>query len=467
MKPSILSDLLSQTDTQQTSAVQDYLLILYQRLAQRLPSVYAISWDTPCLLSLHQRLAQLQQQVNQPSKRPQRTPKRIDNPSLSAPSFHTPASNKVKSTDKRGARNISSYNVADVGYHYIGLRVLSGLPATAHRKEQEATISRSVLKYVSDRALRLLLPEPRGTFHTIGEKVCRELVHFQIAVSSQYAYELTDFGRELLDLLNGRKYIELRRIMAKIHLKTYDNLREIMQKHFEIGFILRPIVETSKLGEKDYLQRLLEPVFTEEAPEVATNIWKDFQGKGVKKIEDVLREKILGKILTNVRVREPLFRSIADRLVSLRLLNIMKDSITIKDCDFLKTYSPCVSDSPPHHWYIPLCITSSSGHSFTVYFCEPDMANKDIQKEFLNVLDKTFSVLSTQGGYYDLPDVRDLACEQLRIPEAAFDEGINQLLDLQPTPLTMGLSYERISGRRNPLVRTRGTSQIYNLIRKA
>lgn len=116
--------------------------------------------------------------------------------------------------------NISSYNVADVGYHYIGLRVLSGLPTTAHRKEQEATISRSVLKYVSDRALRLLLPEPRGTFQTIGEKVCRELVHLQIAVSAQHAYELTKFGKELLDLLNKRRHTELRRIMAKIHLRS-------------------------------------------------------------------------------------------------------------------------------------------------------------------------------------------------------------------------------------------------------
>ena len=33
--------------------------------------------------------------------------------------------------------NISSYNISDVGYHYIGLRVLGGLPATARRVEQE------------------------------------------------------------------------------------------------------------------------------------------------------------------------------------------------------------------------------------------------------------------------------------------------------------------------------------------
>ena len=79
--------------------------------------------------------------------------------------------------------NITSYNVTDVGYHYIGLRVLSGLPVGASRTEQTDTIGRSIRKYVSDKALRLMLPEPRGTFETAGEKVCQELVHMQFAKS--------------------------------------------------------------------------------------------------------------------------------------------------------------------------------------------------------------------------------------------------------------------------------------------
>ncbi len=44
--------------------------------------------------------------------------------------------------------NIShSFNVTDVGYHHIGLRVLAAMPE-ASREEQNATISRSCsLKY--------------------------------------------------------------------------------------------------------------------------------------------------------------------------------------------------------------------------------------------------------------------------------------------------------------------------------
>jgi hypothetical protein len=82
-------------------------------------------------------------------------------------------------------------------------------------------------------------------------------------------------------------------------------------------------------------------------------------------------------------------------------------------------------------------------------------------------MDEAYAGLTAAAGYYDLPEVRDFVCERLLIPEAAFDEGLNALLDQQPPQLTVGLQYERISGRRKPLVRSRETTQIYNLIRSA
>lgn len=362
--------------------------------------------------------------------------------------------------------NISSYNISDVGYHYIGLRVLGGLPATARRVEQEETVSRSVRKYVSDRALRLMLPEPRGTFEAAGEKVCRELVNFGFANSVKGAYELTEPGKETLSLVEGRKHTELRRVMARVHLETYDNLRAVALKHLELGYIWRPIVETSKLGQKGYLRKLLEPSFGEKATSLAESVRESHQGDGAKKIEDALQSRLIAQALPGVRVTVPLFRSIADRLVSLRLLNIARDSTTVKGCYFLKSYSPCVDATPPHSWYTPLAVNPSAAPPFTLYFCEPDMTNPETGQKFLAAMDRSLEKLEPQGGYYDLPEVRDRVCAELRIPEAAFDEGVNQLLDLQPAPLTMGLTYDNISGRRKPLVRQRGSSQIYNLLRR-
>jgi hypothetical protein len=103
----------------------------------------------------------------------------------------------------------------------------------------------------------------------------------------------------------------------------------------------------------------------------------------------------------------------------------------------------------------------------TICISEPVMTDSPMQQQLLSALDEAYASLPAAAGYNDLPGVRDFVCERLMIPEAAFDEGINALLD-QPSPaLTVGLQYERISGRRKPLVRIRESTQIYNLIRRA
>ena len=53
--------------------------------------------------------------------------------------------------------NISSYNINDVTYHYIGLRVLHGMPLTAKRTEQVEAVASNVRKFVSDRNQRLMV----------------------------------------------------------------------------------------------------------------------------------------------------------------------------------------------------------------------------------------------------------------------------------------------------------------------
>lgn len=360
---------------------------------------------------------------------------------------------------------ITSYNITDVGYHYIGLRALGGLPPTARREEQTSAISRSVLKYVSDKALRLMLPEPKGTFETVGEKICQELVHFQFAKPVRGGYELTEAGRAVLELLENHRHVELRRIMAKVHLQTYDNLRLVVEKHLELGSIWRPVVNAEQLDGAEYVEKLLEPTFREEAQTKAAVVLANVEHRTPKKLEDALRELVLQRSITEMPTREPLFRSLCDRLVSLRLLNIMRKAMG--GCEFAKSYSPCVAQSPPHAWYTLLKVPLSSGESYTIFFSEPDVEDPETRRLLLRAIEEAFSTLSSRAGYYDLPEVRDLVCECLRFPEASFDEGVNRLLDLQPCPLTVGLQYEGISARRKPLVRGRGTTQIYNVIRRA
>ena len=193
--------------------------------------------------------------------------------------------------------------------------------------------------------------------------------------------------------------------------------------------------------------------------------WKALSHQAPRDSRTPFVRRCFSRSFPDFKKGEPLFRALCDRLVSLRLLNMMR--VNVKECEFTKSYSPCVSDSPPHTWYRYLEILLPAAVVYRIYLCEPDMTDDEAQEALLASVNQAFMSLIPQAGYYDLPDVRDWVCERLRIPEASFDEGINCLLDRQPSTLTVGLRYEGISGRRKPLVGNREPRQIFNLIRRA
>lgn len=361
--------------------------------------------------------------------------------------------------------NISSFNVTDVGYHYIGLRVLAAMPE-ASRDEQTATISRSVTKYVRDKALRLMLPEPKSTYETIGEKVCLELGHFEFAEATKgHGYVLTQSGAEVLALLNERRHVELRRRMALVHLKTYANLQAVVHAHIMLKGILNPVVEATKQMDTNYIAALLRPTFGLSAQREAEQFLSQVKDRTPKQIEDAMREQVLKRLIPQHSIGVPLFRAMRDRLVSLRLLNAMK--VSKEEGEFHRTYSPCVEEAPMRRWHQRATTPLATGETYSIFLSEPNWEDGETQRSFLAALDSAFATMKEQAGYFDLPDVRDFVCDNLSIPEAAFDEGALALLDMPNAPITLGLTYDRITSRRKPLVRNRETTQLYNLIRRA
>lgn len=361
--------------------------------------------------------------------------------------------------------NISSYNITDTGYHLIGLRVLAGMPLGSSREQQSAAMSRNVLKYAHDKSLRLMLSAPKGTFETIGDKICQELIHFKLAKSAYgKGLELTETGWELVTLLNERKHIELRRRLVELHLKTYDNLRYILQRHLELSAIFMPVVEARDINRGTSAVDFLYPTFGEEALKVAASVTDQLERITASKMEDALRTVILRHVFPDIKTSVALARSIFDRLVSLRLLNVMKK--VDGDCEFAKSYSPCRLSAAEDTWHTKLTIHLPNHQEFELFLAEPDMSEPEMQHNLLIAIDQSLEQLVPKAGYYDLPELRDLACEKLMIPEAAFDEGVNVLLDQQPASVTVGLTYEGISARRKPLIRSRESTQIFNLIRR-
>ena len=358
--------------------------------------------------------------------------------------------------------NITSYNITDVSYHYIGLRVLDHLTADVGRTIQVEEISRNVLKFVTDKTLRLMLPQPGGTFSGTGPKTCQELVHFQFARSVKGGYEVTEAGRSVLRLLASQDYTTLRRLMARVHLQTYDNLRCIVQSHMDTGEVWRPVVEAARMSEKGYLGKLVSTTFGSET-ETAVILAK-CEGLSPGKVQDALHDRIIKDLMPDQRIRVANFRAICDRLVSLRLLNQRR--VNKEGYEYNVSYSPCTADDPGQPWYVPLDIPLEDDGSYRIFYCEPDMKDQCQQDMLLAAIDEAFCSLSPVGGYYDIPDLRDWACQHLMIPEAAFDDGLNYLLDRLPSVLSTGLQYERITARRRPLVRQRKDIELHNLVRR-
>jgi hypothetical protein len=296
--------------------------------------------------------------------------------------------------------------------------------------------------------------------------VLQELAHLQLAkLARGKGYVLTPLGTQAVEALNGKRYDFLRRLMAKAHLETYDNLRQVVLRHVHGGPILRPIVEAARTTDTTYLTNLLRPTFGENASKVAQSLSEELADASAKKVEDALRWAVLSHLFPDTKLSEPLFRAMSDRLLSLRLLNLPRDRGD--GCEWAKSYTPCVAGEPLKPWHKVLKVQPDRDTAEVIYLSEPLMTEPEMQSQLLGAMEAGYDILSAAAGYYDLPELRDFVCEKLLIPEAAFDDGLNALLDRQPPPVTVGLQYERISGRRKPLVRSRETTQIYNLIRRA
>lgn len=364
--------------------------------------------------------------------------------------------------------NISSYNVTDVTYHYIGLRVLDGIPRSTQRTEQIEAVANNVRKFVSDRNQRLMVAAPGTSYRGTAKKICTELEQFCFVQSQGKSaggrYDLTESGRHVLDLMAEQNAVALRRLMAVTHLQTYDNLRAVVQNHITFGPVWRPSeVKAERIGQTGYLEALLTPTFGGDAVAVAAAIHAEHGEQTPSKIRDALHAKVIKQFLPEQRMGVANFRGLCARLATLRLLNLRR--ATVADCEFYKTYSPCVLETPPHNWYTPLNVPLPNGETYRILFCEPDLGESGNQTILLDAIEHAMHQLSPIAGYHDIPALRDTVCEALLIPEAAFDDGLNRLLDRTPSPLSVGFHYEKISANRKPLVR-RQTNQLHNLIRR-
>jgi len=347
--------------------------------------------------------------------------------------------------------NITSYNITDVSYHYVGLRVVES-SGGASRDRLAEMISAAVLKLVMDRALRMMLPAPRGTFSSAGEKVLNELKHFGLTETEGKHVGLTEAGKAAHQLLQSKQFVQLRRVFIRLHLETYSNFREVLLYLAGGESLLRPIKDSIDPTDLAVAWKVFLPWDSEGPARSSIDLTP-------QKVEDAITARLLERAFSGTKVTVPIFRSMCDRMTSLRLVN--QSRVTKGGMEAFAIYSTCRKTKT--RWQHELSFVVS-GSPRTLFLSEYSIELKGAREALLAALKAAFDELEPEGGFYDLPDVRDKVCMSMLIPEAAFDEALLQLLESGNAPFSFGLRYERISGRRRPLVRQPG-NQILNLIR--
>ena len=78
--------------------------------------------------------------------------------------------------------------------------------------------------------------------------------------------------------------------MVEAHLRTYDNLRTVVQKHLSIEGIWQPIVEMDRINDQNYVSLLLEPTFGDESSIHAEQEFSTLANGSSKKLEDSFAE---------------------------------------------------------------------------------------------------------------------------------------------------------------------------------
>jgi len=111
--------------------------------------------------------------------------------------------------------------------------------------------------------------------------------------------------------------------MISAHLATYDNLRAVCAAAHGGSSLWRCIIEFEQFGKPGYLERLLQPTFGDRAAAKAAQITA--RGPQTpKQTEDAINQFVINDVFTEYVYSVPLFRALCDRLLSLRLLNIMR-----------------------------------------------------------------------------------------------------------------------------------------------
>jgi len=385
--------------------------------------------------------------------------------------------------------NISSFNINDVALYYHALSCIAVEPldtAIAAERVRERLVS-----YLERRRASLSLPPLRTDMPTLGAKALTELKQMKLVQVDEGKMHLLPAGAAIVDKLTAGEGRQARRLVLSRMLDTFDNVygfvkmlsppsgRELVLPVPRGNNVAIDSVDDSDVdlrGETgldlahvckawtDWCE--LNARFDLIPIDFATRaqvLFDASRGKEVgNRIKNAVQSLVLERATDGVVEKMPIYRTLRDRLSTAGALNSRIRVIEEAPLALEVVYS-CLRfgtpDTDSADWF--LLDVPRTAQAILIHEPEPDRIADQLYTELHHSAEK----LTARAGYYRIYELRDIACETLRISQGIFDAAFLHIYKEKQGAMSLGVDYETITAKRLPIeVRTHGRSEHFNLV---
>jgi hypothetical protein len=381
----------------------------------------------------------------------------------------------------------------DSRYLYIGLLAFSDGSSELRQNELEQRIRSGIQEYVTEQQLRYQLAERTSTYQKIPAYITSELSSYGLfkRMEPGEIIQLTDAGKNLLDLLLKRQGVQVRVQLAAHYLTTFASAAYFLDRVWILsekpGLKLPEVSYAALTPLKQRGVDALPQVIEEVADEIATTLadnklisfspelfisacvhklkdhdWRsESKQKSFQAMRRVVDNYMLKVNFPQQEISRPKYDVLRNRGDSFGLVNQRRLAGTHLTWEhtYLTSWLLPPMEVPRNIRQDDL-LTARVKES-TLHVHEPRWDS--IRDRFLNALRDAYKRFRMPLGYARVVDIREDVCYVLRIQSRTFDEFIKRIADLDQTALTFSTSPERYTTRSLPLYLAKGRT--YNLIR--
>ncbi len=385
--------------------------------------------------------------------------------------------------------NVSSFNINDVALYYHALRCVADEPLDTVIAAER--VRERLVGYLERRRASLSLPPLRTEMPTLGAKALTELKQMKLVAVEDGKVRLLTAGVAIVDKLTTGEGRQARRMVLSRMLDTFDNMYGFVKKlspptgrelvlpvprgsnvavdtlddsnvdlRGETGLDLTHVCTAwSDWCEENARTDLIPINFVAHAQA----LFEGSRGKEVgNRIKNAVQRLVLERATDGIVQKMPIYRTLRDRLSTAGALNSRIRVVDHSPLALEVVYS-CIRFGPPEtdttDWV--MLEVPRTGQPILIHEPEP----KQIADQLYMALRESAETLTARAGYYRIYELRDRACDVLRISQGVFDAAFIHIYQEKQGAISLGVDYETITAKRLPIeIRAHGRSEYFNLV---